>query len=748
MLDSRGRPKQLPTSGFDPTSTSTSMRKSSSKIKFNRVPSNSKLNNPRPNLGRSKSSDTLIRIKPSVSRNNRSYTKLSTLQPLTRTTSNSGIKTVKSNGSPKNLGQGLKSNGFKNLGQPAGLKSSGKKEKAILRFNDDTVNEEYEDIDTVDEHRRSISLNDIGELNKITDSSGGLSKGTSNSTGGLIRENNSTGNFNRVDSTLDVNSGSHSEIDDEGISMRNTSRDFQKNAEGARNDFSGRDSRNHVDETRNDFSGREFQHNAGNNYSDREDSSRNGDSNQKVSSVEHELRNSDSRGVENNRKLEKNESNYSSNDGFNRDLQALSKSNLANSNVDSSNASESNETYTDYNRAGNDYNGYNFDKQTKTPNSNSGIVSNLSSNDDISNNMYGGSLLLSQSTGLTKKIDPKLQYSNVNSVNIPAQLSAESLQSESISGISFKANRFELAEPITTSKTVIPSNSYQTNQSILNNLTRSGNKAKPIPENVDFSNFLNSSKDQADLLQDNRTQQRLWLQRENSLMDVANVDNFSLLSLNNLMFSHNQSRPNVRDYFNSKPVANNTNSNVVATPTIPKPVTSTTNINGLLNVVQSGSSIQSRTEFERTNREYLNVRRHLNPVGESLHRLETLKKSNLVVDKSRNKNSNTSFKNNDNNFKQFSPRYQEKEHQCQLLLQKVWQEAVQTIQNRPEPPSIGGTNVSTPRGLPQRIDTNGAPRSLTNQSSMSNFRSPQSQTPNTRAVKFAQGGSMKKEVPL
>lgn len=679
LLDGRGRGKQQPTTGFQVGTTSTSTLVSNS-LQSQRKPPKAKMNNrslssnklnklntapsTRPNLNRSKSTDGLIRQKNNVKRNNRSYTKLSTLQPLTRTNSNPVMKTVKSNGSLKGLA-------FQ--APQIGLKSSGRKGKAIIRFNDEVDNEEYEDMDD------AISENVHEDNNYSTPKRQSLKE-----------------QFNSYAKDPVEPSDSH-------------------------------------DEQESDNS---------NQYKDPD----------RLDSEEISRSNSNLTEIENVSDLSRSDSNLNRKEDETTVHEDDNQFDKNNDNDQAKNQSS---------------------EQITSNKSNDHLHSNRSSTDDMmSSNMYGGSLLLSQSTGLTKKVDPKLQYSSVNSVSIPRiHSSMDSNHSESISGISFKANRYDqhqLAEPITTNKNVAPNNSYQTNQTIFNNLQRTG--ASQLPKKAitnnnstnannvvyNFSNFLNTNKEQSQVsgppqTMETRTQQRLWLQRENSLMDVANVDanNFSSLSLNNLMFSHNQSKTNMRDYFSSKPGSGMT----AITPgnqlaQAPKTPVATNNINGLLMMVQNGgqSSIQSRTEFERTNREYLNVRRHLNPIGESLHRLEKQNKD-LIVPKTRKGNSSTSFKSNNhsgngNSFKEFSPLYQEREEEGQVLLKKLWQDAIIT------------TQTPSPNPTPKlEAATNPIPQSrITNQNSLSNLRSPQSQTPTTRAVKFAQSGqfmnSQKKEVHI
>lgn len=310
------------------------------------------------------------------------------------------------------------------------------------------------------------------------------------------------------------------------------------------------------------------------------------------------------------------------------------------------------------------------------------LVSSVqSSAEDVTqnNNLYGSSLLLSQSTGIVRKIDPI--SAKVTEIYPNRHNQNDSQQPESVSGISFKANPMEavntnIAKPVTTNQNVSQNNSYQPDQTIFTNLQRTNNQymqtkqngerlpnTRPIQNNKsvnplnnganNYSEFLRSTSSSSDLQHgpskniETRTQQKLWLQRESSLLDVTNMDparrsNFSNLSLNNLMFSHNynlshSSNPN--SYQSQHGISSTLGP---LTPVTPGPVQgvpgfnngtitpdrgpSSVNVNGLLHMVQNThqNSIQSRTEFERLNREYLNVRRHLNPVGESLNRLQSL----------------------------------------------------------------------------------------------------------------------------
>ncbi|KAI5966522.1 TCO89 [Candida pseudojiufengensis] len=319
------------------------------------------------------------------------------------------------------------------------------------------------------------------------------------------------------------------------------------------------------------------------------------------------------------------------------------------------------------------------------------LVSSVqSSAEDFKSNLYGGSLLLSQSTGVVRKIEP-----------ISSKAYAEPLP-ESTSGISFKANPMEsnLAQPVTTNQNVIQKNSYQPDQTIFNNLQRTNNQymqknpikhqhshlqTKPVSNlkngTNNFNEFLRSnSSDQHQTKNiETRTQQKLWLQRESSLLDVTNMNqnkcNFSNLSLNNLMFSHNY--PN--SYGSSHILPSSVGPMTPVTPenyiqegyTTNSNNNSTTNINGLLLMVQNShqNSIQVRTEFERLNREYLNVRRNLNPVAGSLNRIENKNEIKVIKGKKRTDS-------NANTFEEYAPAWRDKQNEIAGKVNKIWQDAI------------------------------------------------------------------------
>ncbi|KAF7581890.1 TORC1 subunit TCO89 family protein [Clavispora lusitaniae] len=286
--------------------------------------------------------------------------------------------------------------------------------------------------------------------------------------------------------------------------------------------------------------------------------------------------------------------------------------------------------------------------------------------DDLSSALYSGSLLLSQSTGLTRKVGPVSRiYEGKEDVG------AEESKTES-----YQPNQ------------TIFSNLQRTNTQFLNSIRQPAppeekkpavdqfNQSLGADSSKSFSAFLNSSQSGHNNIE-TRTQQRLWLQRENSMMEIPSVaeanKNFSSYSLNKLMFAHNynNSATNVRDAagfsLGSMPEAQ---SQGEKTPT---PSESVTN---LFYLIQGGhqNSIQSRTEFERLNRDYVNVRRYLNPVAESLSRLEKKKDGELEVQKRRQKKNG--YTHAANTFHDFSPNWDEKQEEADALVNQMWQAAL------------------------------------------------------------------------
>ncbi|KAK6454015.1 uncharacterized protein RJT20DRAFT_131508 [Scheffersomyces xylosifermentans] len=747
----------------------------------------------RPHLNRSKSSDVLMKSRSAnLKRSNRSMTKMSGLQPLTKTVSNQSIKSNKSTGSLKGLG-----NSSTHLAPLSGLKTTGRKGKAILRLNDDDINnEEYEDIENAGD--KEVNVQESRTNSRGSNRSGhnrGSNNNSSSNLQGNYKSNNDNANFvvannshfiESINNNINENAATLIEQINNVPDTLAIAPEEDSESDVARPELDDKDSSNE----------------------------QNNDNSIEVENIEHaESASEQSESISGD---DDSEPHNDQNDRSRRDasrnhhhlthheysINAVSRS-------ESSNPSSGDERELS-NKRGNVHLRRNLTDSAR------------SSTDDLAmaNNLYGGSLLLSQSTGLTKKIDSKnanhhlhqkligadgyttgnttnnssnSAFTNNNTANgttIPLRpiVPIEPNNHESISGISFHANHLDapnngLAEPVTTNRNVSQNNSYQSNQTIFNNLQRTNNQyMKKLPNNLqmsqaqvpatatsnqyntqqqqttstqvgaginNFSNFLannNSTSSSAESHNahniETRTQQRLWLQRENSLMDVTNLDpnkisNFSNLSLNNLMFAHhyngNQSQVNMHNYNNNQsqvnmrelyqqqqlPLAatggphaslqNNASGNNgpgSSVSTIHGQLSNShlngvldnqsvgssnnTNINGLLLMAQNShqNSIQSRTEFERLNREYLNVRRHLNPVGESLSRLEKIFASNeLKVVKSRknfngsssslavNANNSTNSSNS-NSFKEFSPSYQEKEQEVSSTLNRLWQDAI------------------------------------------------------------------------
>lgn len=648
--------------------------------------------NSRPNLNRSKSTDGLTksnnRHNTSLKRNNRSLTKLAGLQPLTRTASNQSIKSTLRPLTKTISNQSNKSNTSlkglvpqsSNVVPLSGLKTSGKKGKAILKLNDDYNDDDYESQDSEAEDVISQNSNSV------------------------IPETFEQPSKNLI-------------IDDIGIVDANDMPVTQRLEPNLSN-----------------------QNNNGQSY------------------------------------------NIIPNPQSSHNTQGHTKS-------DTAVLLDKKKTYLgDTNTQDEEINSQVEDdksnkadpKQSEKNEANNFISSSMQSSADDLNNLYGGSLLLSQSTGLTKKIDskavnPGYVYTVVNGQSIPvpqqdvSKISNGSTgNSESISGISFKANPIDnantngntkIAEPVTTSKNVIPPNSYQPNQSIFSNLKRTNTQynsnKKPQQFNNgtnNFADFLNSNNPANNNQQHNnnsnvnymannksvgdtqannnnslnqgnyfdssshgtRTQQRLWLQRENSLIDMPNADNhkystLSNISLSKMMFAnYNHSATNLRDYptpssatgtgsisgtpINGPPIqamtSINNGSGHASSTALETNSNSLSNINGLLLNAQNRHQnlLQSRTEFERLNREYLNVRRHLNPVAESLNRVEEIiaKQKGIDLPKKNNgkKNTNTiaslsvhDESKNANSFKEFSPMFQEKESEVINSLEKIWNDA-------------------------------------------------------------------------
>ncbi|EGW35060.1 uncharacterized protein SPAPADRAFT_48111 [Spathaspora passalidarum NRRL Y-27907] len=620
----------------------------------------------RPNLNRSKSSDVLTRNRQALSlkRNSRSFTKVAGLQPLTKTTSNQSLKSNKSNTSLKGYNAAISG-----IAPPQiGLKSSTKRERAILRLNDNDA--DYEDVEDAETYR-----NTTPPIPERFNSDESIPAASDHS------EQNIPSLFEQINRMVPPSAVPTPTVEKE-----------------------------------NKLEQQEYSH---------------------------------PKLKENRTEEEEEEEEEERQDSSNSDkLEVVVEGNTIDSSLSKSNMG-SNRSSTD-----NDY---------SPPNA----------------NLYGGSLLLSQSTGLLRKIDPM----SSNMMNQKNSFRDQSLPfNNSISGISFKANPMtNLAQPVINNQNVIQNNSYQPNQTIFNNLQRTNNQLitntrkqpqtePPPPQQQQqqqqqrqqqqqqheelINSISNGANNFTDFLRTNsssstdggahghnaetRTQQRLWLQRESSMMDVtANMDssrlpNFSNLSLNNLMFAHNynnQSHLNVRDLQHQQqqqqqqqqiqqqhnmpqpltPVTSTTNggggSSAYAAAAVGEGLTNIGTINGILTQVQGHSSIQSRTEFERLNREYLNVRRHLNPVGESLNRLDKHIQGELKVSKhSRQGPQQNPDKEqpNSNSFKEFCPSFQEKESEVLSTVGRLWQDAIFTSLGSSSPPGTRANNTLHPQVQSQR----------------------------------------------
>lgn len=319
-------------------------------------------------------------------------------------------------------------------------------------------------------------------------------------------------------------------------------------------------------------------------------------------------------------------------------------------------------------------------------------ISGANSTDDFSSALYGGSLLLSQSTGLTRKIGPISELPYESDSRAPEE-----------NGFSFApAPRLT-----TTESTLKTAESYQPNQTIFSNLQRTNTQflnnmmlqrqtpaqekkaAVSRPEllhsdnghsaHKDFSAFLKSNQTPLNTIE-TRTQQRLWLQRENSMMevppavDVSKLQNFSSFSLNKLMFSHNynNSSTNLRE-------GQNTSSTQQSTDVTPlretPPPTAPESVTNLFYMIQGGqNSIQSRTEFERLNRGYVNVRRYVNPVAESLNRLRKNLDGEFDVQKRQNKKNG--YAQAANTFGEYYPKWEEQREVADATINQMWQSAL------------------------------------------------------------------------
>lgn len=279
------------------------------------------------------------------------------------------------------------------------------------------------------------------------------------------------------------------------------------------------------------------------------------------------------------------------------------------------------------------------------------------STDDLLNGAaYGGSLLLSQSTGLTRKIE------------LPHPASTKS-KSPALANDDDKYDKQQppqsssLPPRVEAAPAAAPSN-QTTSSSSMPPVEPTPLKRKPTPKfSNNFASFL-APDTHTHAQSDTRTQQRLWLQRENSLMDVPHLDannlnNFSNLSLSNLMFAHNQSTTNMTQFASGSSSGSKTNmlgdSNDTTPGSTGGPLGSTTggeislqgalqgalvttpgaseptNLNQFLrSVLSSNSRVLQKMELERFSREYLCVRRYQNPVAELLDRINHLSHTDQI----------------------------------------------------------------------------------------------------------------------
>lgn len=771
------------------------------KVKLhNRTPSYNKVNTAhRPSLNKSKSTDSVLRVK----RNNKSLTKLSNLQPLTKTTLNQSLKSNKSNTSLKNFNV--------NFGHTGGLKLSAKQGKAIIKLNED--NDDFED----------VSDNEGQDSSIAQDPQRSLAGGT-------------------TQPPADFNAN---------VPLQQV---FQQALEQQNNQ-----AMNHV-ELSNKLSQPLQQYlqetNGNTNYGQQqeekdEDEEKEEEEKEKEEKEEDEEKEEEGKSQVQGKPEERHSSSPSPS------LAQQSSTHQRETSTEPQESSTAQQESSKDPQESSQKDPSSPQKQASNENNEHSNPHPTISTDDLGNNLYGGSLYLSQSTGLTRKMDSQMRPQE-------GDIPVGSASSEVNGGISFKAHPMDLnhniAEPITTNKNAIKENSYQPNQTIFNNLQRTNNqyvnskrqsnqndgdsrhmnqpaygtvkstlqrnKSQNQQQNQtkvpiaqingpnNFSNFLNNNTSKNIDNTDTRTQQRLWLQRENSLMDVSvdpsQLANMSSLSLSNLMFANSYHQSG--NHFNqpTTPMTPGGNLNMMMTPIGSVPgqsipgsyqqprgftnnnnnnsqtslhanndtLSQINNVNGLYFMLQNGQQnpIQSRIEFERLNREYLNVRRYLNPVGESLNRT---KNNTIVIKKStqsRENNQELSIQNmNANNFKEFSPKFHEKEADISTKINKIWQDALvltlsfnesgNSSDNKPESQSLTNgssaytqsnyssdnnyTNTDGNSYNPNTTNTNtnvkfsNSPKQyqrpqiqrLPSKNQYANLRNPQ--TPTTRAVKLA-----------
>lgn len=642
----------------------------------------------RPNLNRSKSTDSVSRplARMGLTRNNRLLVKLSALQPLSRTVLGPTLTSNRSSGSLKGLGAST-----------SGIRTSSRKGKAILRLNDD--NQDYEDI----QGEEGGDRREKEQLSKENDD-----------------ENAYLGDQETTPSGAEGSrTASRSSVLGDPEARSEHSGAFEAGARDSEADTASQMHENDTEEEINHINGEHLAENT-------------------ATGIPRSPKTPGAAEAEAHKSPKSAKSAQSANvlppEQMHSDLGVL-KSTSASSE----------------------------DFQSAAPLAGS-----------VASNFYGGSLLLSQLTGLTRKVDYAQPYPTGPHPSL-----------ENTSGISFMANPIEsanyhnLAEPVISGRNAVTPSSYQPEQTIYSNLQRTNSQysvigARKPPSQAATNNMTSNSTTNSNLNTiltglhgkqvqnshtnqnsnsthaqnshnstpldhhniETRTQQRLWLQRENSLMDVGENHNFSLLSLNKLMFSHNYSLGNVKELASGAHLASSAGSSQhLATPHDQNPTTNS--ISGLFRMLQTGhNSIQSRTDFERLNREYLNVRRHLNPVGKSLSRLEKLEddasvKGNRVVVKKRTKaagsgsstasGNSTATSANANSFREFSSHSPSQEQELSANLNRLWQQALVL--------SLASSTNGSPGSKNQRQPMN-------HKSSSFNMRSPQ--TPTTRAVKLKQ----------
>lgn len=678
----------------------------------------------RPGLGRSKSTDGLLRSKV---RSNRLFTKLSTVHPLTKTLSGGTLAHISllaaaavaqaahSGHAKLRLTLSLKALAESPLAPIIGLKLSSRKGKAILRLNDDAEDDEYEDVDLVaeDELSRHGSVSQVKPNHTTTDIS-------LHSIDCPPSQQPSRIKLPSLDCS--VSQEHYTEPSKQGIEVRKP----RHSAEPRQNVHTS------LIRSQSPFS--------------------------RSLEVQVSLRT------------------LSSLPGLELLRQPLVRLHLRHQNVgvelpprDPGDASGSRSTRS-HHHSDRSY------SRALLPHEHS--VSTRSSTDDLmSGAAYGGSMLLSQSTGLTRKVNPgsSTGHSGSGVHDGGDQLIPESsgsvmaAQSSPQEGILFKAS----GETHANAKSDGPTTRGRKGHYGYQEKNSAPFSSQPRPDanfSNNFAQFLNldatgTSQGQHPLLVETRTQQRLWLQRENSLMDVPHLDannlnNFSNLSLSNLMFSHNQSSTNMQQMAanagfsrdgaytslgrdstrgsfqgsggvtpqgyegSGDPSVNNVQlqfTGALATPSVERQLvyggtdgTSTPggealNLNTFLRLVLSSSNhrVSQKMEFERLNREYLNLRRYRNPVAELLDRIADLEhvdqiKIKKTRDISKKKESGLATVRGStgavsNNAE--SDTAIERDTEAQALVSKLWQDAISSKASQLTPHNQGYAGPAQPPKL-------------------------------------------------